>query len=126
MLELQDIFVLWYASRGLKFCFNCDHGMFYCIHTLYIRSLSFYICTVGSVKSCCLRLCGIELSMYLVLIVVSGKWQPGYERLCCSRCMQPRDHNFQTTCVCRVPKHLREEKVIECVHCGCNGCASGD
>ncbi|KAE9451295.1 hypothetical protein C3L33_16811, partial [Rhododendron williamsianum] len=52
--------------------------------------------------------------------------QPGYERLCCLRCMQPRDHNFQTTCVCRVPKHLREEKVIECVHCGCKGCASGD
>lgn len=52
--------------------------------------------------------------------------QPGYERLCCLRCMQPRDHNFATTCVCRVPKHLREEKVIECVHCGCKGCASGD
>ena len=52
--------------------------------------------------------------------------QPGYERLCCLRCMQPRDHNFATTCVCRVPKQLREEKVIECVHCGCKGCASGD
>ncbi|CAN6712102.1 unnamed protein product [Malus baccata var. baccata] len=48
-----------------------------------------------------------------------AKWKkPGYERLCCLRCMQPRDHNFATTCVCRVPKHLREEKVIECVHCG--------
>ncbi|KAK9921192.1 hypothetical protein M0R45_029713 [Rubus argutus] len=56
-----------------------------------------------------------------------AKWKkPGYERLCCLRCMQPRDHNFATTCVCRVPKHLREEKVIECVHCGCRGCASGD
>ncbi|CAL9107924.1 unnamed protein product [Musa textilis] len=59
-----------------------------------------------------------------------AKWkkfvQPGYERLCCLRCMQTRDHNFATTCVCRVPKHLREEKVIECVHCGCRGCASGD
>ncbi|CAN6485696.1 unnamed protein product [Victoria cruziana] len=56
-----------------------------------------------------------------------AKWKkPGYERLCCLRCMQPRDHNFGTTCVCRVPRHLREEKVIECVHCGCRGCASGD
>ncbi|KAI4357101.1 hypothetical protein L6164_001070 [Bauhinia variegata] len=56
-----------------------------------------------------------------------AKWKkPGYERLCCLRCIQPRDHNFATTCVCRVPKHLREEKVIECVHCGCKGCASGD
>ncbi|KAF2296472.1 hypothetical protein GH714_038330 [Hevea brasiliensis] len=43
-----------------------------------------------------------------------AKWKkPGYERLCCLRCMQPRDHNFATTCVCRVPKNLREEKVIE-------------
>ncbi|KAI5072533.1 hypothetical protein GOP47_0013048 [Adiantum capillus-veneris] len=56
-----------------------------------------------------------------------AKWKkPGYERLCCLRCIQPRDHNYGTTCVCRVPKHLREEKVIECVHCGCGGCASGD
>ncbi|KAL0347078.1 UNVERIFIED_CONTAM: Double-strand break repair protein MRE11 [Sesamum calycinum] len=56
-----------------------------------------------------------------------AKWKkPGYERLCCLRCMQPRDHNFQTTCICRVPQHLREEKAIECVHCGCRGCASGD
>jgi len=56
-----------------------------------------------------------------------AKWKKsGYERLCCLRCIQPRDHNFGTTCVCRVPKHLREEKVVECVHCGCHGCASGD
>ncbi|KAK9210438.1 hypothetical protein WN944_002808 [Citrus x changshan-huyou] len=56
-----------------------------------------------------------------------AKWKkPGYESLCCLRCMQPRDHNFQSTCVCRVPKNLREEKVIEFVHCGCRGCASGD
>ncbi|CAN1134896.1 Protein argonaute MEL1 [Linum perenne] len=56
-----------------------------------------------------------------------AKWKkPGYERLCCLRCIQPRDHNFATTCVCRVPKNLREEEVIECVHCGCKGCASGD
>uniref|UniRef100_A0A0E0CAJ1 G10 protein n=1 Tax=Oryza meridionalis TaxID=40149 RepID=A0A0E0CAJ1_9ORYZ len=41
-----------------------------------------------------------------------AKWKkPGYERLCCLRCIQTRDHNFATTCVCRVPKHLREEKV---------------
>ncbi|KAJ7981130.1 protein BUD31-like 2 [Quillaja saponaria] len=56
-----------------------------------------------------------------------AKWKKsGYERLCCLRCIQPRDHNFGTTCVCRVPKHPREEKIVECVHCGCKGCASGD
>ncbi|KAB5541676.1 hypothetical protein DKX38_014675 [Salix brachista] len=60
------------------------------------------------------------------LFVFQFDAHPGYERLCCLRCIQPRDHNFGTTCVCRVPKHLREEKVVECVHCGCGGCASGD
>ncbi|CAA0830190.1 G10 family protein [Striga hermonthica] len=56
-----------------------------------------------------------------------AKWKtPGYERLCCLRCMQPEDHNFQMTCFCRVPKHLRKEKVVECVHCSCGGCASGN
>ncbi len=28
--------------------------------------------------------------------------QPGYERLCCLRCIQSKDHNFMTTCICRV------------------------
>ncbi|CAI0544410.1 unnamed protein product [Linum tenue] len=56
-----------------------------------------------------------------------AKWKkPGYERLCCLRCMQTRDHNFGTTCVCRVPQNLRDEQAVECVHCGCKGCASGD
>ncbi|KAJ3062747.1 Component of the SF3b subcomplex of the U2 snRNP [Podochytrium sp. JEL0797] len=56
-----------------------------------------------------------------------AKWRKvGYEKLCCLRCIQPRDTNFGTTCVCRVPKgKLDEEKVIECLHCGCRGCASG-
>ncbi|XP_059431250.1 protein BUD31 homolog 2-like [Corylus avellana] len=31
-----------------------------------------------------------------------AKWKKsGYESLCCLRCIQPRDHNFGTTCVCR-------------------------
>eukprot|EP00823_Brevimastigomonas_motovehiculus_P001117 TRINITY_DN11650_c0_g1_i1.p1 TRINITY_DN11650_c0_g1~~TRINITY_DN11650_c0_g1_i1.p1 ORF type:complete len:152 (+),score=26.50 TRINITY_DN11650_c0_g1_i1:8-463(+) len=57
-----------------------------------------------------------------------AKWKKsGYERLCCLRCIQPRDHNYGTTCVCRVPSSkLESGKVVECVHCGCHGCASGD
>jgi len=57
-----------------------------------------------------------------------AKWKKsGYERLCCLRCVQPRDHNFGTTCICRVPAaKLESGKVVECVHCGCRGCASGD
>mmetsp|Transcript_18186 Transcript_18186/g.29883 ORF Transcript_18186/g.29883 Transcript_18186/m.29883 type:complete len:147 (+) Transcript_18186:82-522(+) len=57
-----------------------------------------------------------------------AKWKkPGYERLCCLRCIQQKDHNFATTCICRVPKgKLENGKAVECVHCGCRGCASGD
>ncbi len=57
-----------------------------------------------------------------------AKWKkPGYEKLCCLMCIQQKNHNFGTTCICRVPKDkLEEGKSIECVHCGCRGCASGD
>jgi len=57
-----------------------------------------------------------------------AKWKKsGYEKLCCLRCIQSRDHNFSTSCICRVPKNkLEDGKVVECVHCGCRGCASGD
>jgi len=56
-----------------------------------------------------------------------AKWKkPGYEKLCCLRCIQSKDTNYGTTCVCRVPSNqLEEGKIIECVHCGCRGCSSG-
>ena len=54
-----------------------------------------------------------------------AKWKKqGYENLCCLRCIQTRDTNFGTNCVCRVPKtKLEEGKVVECIHCGCHGCS---
>eukprot|EP01017_Pseudomicrothorax_dubius_P029371 TRINITY_DN3564_c0_g1_i6.p1 TRINITY_DN3564_c0_g1~~TRINITY_DN3564_c0_g1_i6.p1 ORF type:complete len:148 (+),score=16.93 TRINITY_DN3564_c0_g1_i6:162-605(+) len=57
-----------------------------------------------------------------------AKWKKsGYEKLCCLSCIQPRDHNYGTTCICRVPKgELEEGKVVQCVNCGCRGCASCD
>merc|ERR1719385_530493 len=57
-----------------------------------------------------------------------AKWKkPGFERLCCMQCIQPQNHTFGTSCICRVPKaDLAKDKVIECIHCGCRGCASGD
>lgn len=53
-----------------------------------------------------------------------AKWRkPGYERLCCLRCIQPKDTAFGTMCICRVPKkQLAEDTIVECVHCGCRGC----
>ena len=57
-----------------------------------------------------------------------AKWKkPGFEKLCCLMCIQNKNHNFGTACICRVPKDsLEKGKRIECVHCGCRGCASCD
>ncbi|KAJ2855928.1 Component of the SF3b subcomplex of the U2 snRNP [Coemansia erecta] len=57
-----------------------------------------------------------------------AKWRKqGFEKLCCLQCIQPRDTNYGTTCICRVPKgNLEDDRVVECVHCGCRGCASND
>ncbi|KAJ1802943.1 Component of the SF3b subcomplex of the U2 snRNP, partial [Coemansia sp. RSA 2523] len=57
-----------------------------------------------------------------------AKWKKqGFEKLCCLQCVQPRDTSFGTACICRVPKNkLEEGRVVECVHCGCRGCASSD
>jgi bud site selection protein 31 len=39
-----------------------------------------------------------------------AKWKKqGYENLCCLRCIQARDTNFGTNCICRVPKGKLEE-----------------
>lgn len=57
-----------------------------------------------------------------------AKWRkPGFGSLCCLGCAQTKDHNFGTTCVCRVPKvALDAGRSIECKTCGCRGCAGGD
>jgi len=49
--------------------------------------------------------------------------KPGFANLCCMRCIQPRDTNFGTACVCRVPKDKVTDKIVECNHCGCRGCS---
>ena len=57
-----------------------------------------------------------------------AKWKkPGYEKLCCLRCIQTKETNFNTTCICRVPRATLAKDQIdsECVHCGCRGCSSG-
>ncbi len=55
-----------------------------------------------------------------------AKWRrPGYEELCCLRCIQGSETFSGKVCVCRVPKgSLAEGRDIECVHCGCTGCTS--
>lgn len=48
-------------------------------------------------------------------------------QLCCVRCIQTKETNFRSTCICRVPREqLKENQDIQCVNCGCRGCASSD
>ena len=40
-----------------------------------------------------------------------AKWRKeGYESLCCLRCVQVRDTNFGTVCICRVPRRSSKAK----------------
>jgi bud site selection protein 31 len=57
-----------------------------------------------------------------------AKWKKqGYEKLCCLRCIQTKETNFNSTCICRVPREqLKADQEIQCVSCGCRGCSSGD
>ncbi|TFB05038.1 Pre-mRNA-splicing factor BUD31 [Trichoderma ghanense] len=57
-----------------------------------------------------------------------AKWKKqGYEKLCCLRCVQTKETNFNSTCICRVPRaQLKEDGDMQCVSCGCRGCASSD
>lgn len=58
---------------------------------------------------------------------LAKKWRlSGYERLCCLQCVFPKNHAFEGSCICRVPKKDRRVEDIECATCGCTGCASGD
>ncbi|KAL5119089.1 Component of the SF3b subcomplex of the U2 snRNP [Pleosporales sp. CAS-2024a] len=48
-------------------------------------------------------------------------------QLCCTRCIQTKETNFRSTCICRVPRDkIKENQDIQCVNCGCRGCASSD
>ncbi|KAK6205524.1 G10 protein [Scheffersomyces amazonensis] len=64
-----------------------------------------------------------------------AKWKKqGYENLCCVQCIMVSDKNHKSTCVCRVPKDKLiengedEDKItnLQCITCGCKGCASTD
>jgi bud site selection protein 31 len=60
-----------------------------------------------------------------------AKWKKqGYETLCCVNCIMVQDKNHNQACICRVPKSTliknNDEKPVECITCGCRGCASSD
>ena len=53
-----------------------------------------------------------------------AKWKKqGYENLCCLRCIQCRDTNFGTNCICRVPKSKLEEVIVTWIPLICSNTA---
>ncbi|KAJ1422221.1 G10 protein-domain-containing protein, partial [Ochromonadaceae sp. CCMP2298] len=56
-----------------------------------------------------------------------AKWKkPGYERLCSTYVINPRNYKFGTVSICRVPIHcLAPGTEVEDPTTGCRGCASG-
>jgi bud site selection protein 31 len=64
----------------------------------------------------------------LVDAALIAKWKkPGYENLCSTYVINPRNFKFGTVSVCRVPKsQLAEGTVVEDATTGCRGCASGN
>lgn len=56
-----------------------------------------------------------------------AKWKkPGYERLCSTYVINPKNYKFGTVSICRVPKQfLAAGTEIEDPTTGCRGCASG-
>jgi bud site selection protein 31 len=63
----------------------------------------------------------------LVDAALIAKWKkPGYERLCSTYVINPRNYKFGTVSICRVPKQfLAPGTEIEDPVTGCRGCASG-
>lgn len=58
-----------------------------------------------------------------------AKWRKqGYESLCCVQCILKSQYTHGNTCICRVPssKRAEDKQEIECMTCGCSGCASND
>lgn len=67
------------------------------------------------------------LTNKLVDAALIAKWKkPGYERLCSTYTINPRNYKFGTVSICRVPKRqLAPGMEIEDPVTGCRGCASG-
>ncbi|OQR80803.1 class VII unconventional myosin [Achlya hypogyna] len=67
------------------------------------------------------------LRMKLADANLIAKWKkPGYERLCSTFAINPKNYNYGTVSICRVPRQqLADGQLVQERHSGCRGCASG-
>jgi bud site selection protein 31 len=63
----------------------------------------------------------------LIDVALIAKWKkPGYEKLCSTYVINPKNYKFGTVSICRVPKSsLAPGTIIEDPTTGCHGCSSG-
>lgn len=63
----------------------------------------------------------------IVDVALIAKWKkPGYEKLCSTYVINPKNYKFGTVSICRVPKSsLAPGTIIEDPTTGCLGCSSG-
>lgn len=72
----------------------------------------------------------LTLQDYVDALLIAKWKKQGYEKLCCTQCIGGGAGGG--ACICRVPKvellkRGQDDKVdVECVTCGCRGCASSD
>ena len=67
------------------------------------------------------------INQKIVDAALIAKWKkPGYEKLCSTYVINPKNYKFGTVSICRVPKSsLAPGTTIEDPITGCRGCASG-
>lgn len=65
--------------------------------------------------------------MKLIDVALCSKWKKqGYEKLCSTFAINPKNFQFNGVDICRVPKQkLRDGTIVESRYNGCLGCCSG-
>ncbi|KAI7955331.1 hypothetical protein MJO28_005731 [Puccinia striiformis f. sp. tritici] len=103
------------------------------IFTTYIinKKLSLEIYLIGYLTKI-MQMPRLDLKVYVVHDAYNPEYvsilEVIYQHLTQSHSLFLFDMNYAgSVCICRVPKaNLKPGTVVECVHCSCRGCASGD
>lgn len=89
----RGIYVFW--CNSLLFIKDCPC---FCSVRMWTWSSHSFVCLLTELYDYCIKEGYADKNLI-------AKWKKqGYENLCCLRCIQTRDTNFGTNCICRVPK----------------------
>lgn len=79
--------------------FEVDYESAVLVAVVFVSQIHpFFVCLLTELYDYCIKEGYADKNLI-------AKWKKqGYENLCCLRCIQTRDTNFGTNCICRVPK----------------------